>query len=155
MFKQRWKFKTLVEKDIRIIKVDTTREKIISKYIWLILKFIISGMVLYLIYIDILFIVAYDELEKIAKMDKVELINYTPELGLFNLAFFAFGGILEFISLFNNLFLILFPFLIIAINIILQVIILLAILIFKEKAKILIVSILIIFICIMLFVGIF
>ncbi len=119
----------------------------ISKYIWLILKFIISGIILYVIYLDIILIIGYDELEKIAKMDNQEFMHYTSELGLFNLVFFAFAGILEFIKIFGNIYLIFFPFLITALNIILSVLIFLALLIFKEEFKSLIISSLIISSC--------
>ncbi|WP_129087196.1 hypothetical protein [Halarcobacter ebronensis] len=121
-----------------------------SKYIWLILKFIISGIILYVMYLDIIFIIGYDELEKIVKMDTDELMDYTPELGLFNLGFFAFAGVLEFILFFDKIFLFLFPFLIIILNSILGVLIFLAVLIFKEKLKILIISSVILFICTMI-----
>ena len=125
----------------------------ISKYIWLILKFIISGIILYVIYLDIIFIIGYDELEKIAKMDNEELMHYTPELGIFNLGFFAFAGLSEFILFFGKVFLFFLPFLIIILNVILTILIFLAVLIFKEKLKILIISSAIIFICTMLLLS--
>ncbi|SKB51011.1 hypothetical protein [Malaciobacter marinus] len=126
-----------------------------NKYIWLILKFLISGIILYVMYIDIIFIIGYDELEKITKMDTEELMTYTPELGLFNLGFFAFAGFSEFILFFGKVFLFFVPFLIIILNVILTILIFLAVLIFKEKLKILIVSSAIIFICIMLLLSSF
>jgi hypothetical protein len=124
-----------------------------SKYIWIILQIIISGLILYLIYLDIVLIMGYAEIEKMIAMDRQELMHYQPELGVFSLGFFVIGGIIEWILIFGNLFLIFFPFLIISVNIILLVCIFLAVLIFKQKAKLLVISSLIIssllFICIL------
>jgi hypothetical protein len=124
-----------------------------SKYIWIILQIIISGLILYLIYLDIVLIMGYAEIEKMIAMDRQELMHYQPELGVFSLGFFVIDGIIEWILIFGNLFLIFFPFLIISVNIILLVCIFLAVLIFKQKAKLLVISSLIIssllFICIL------
>ncbi len=124
-----------------------------SKYIWIILQIAISGLILYLIYLDIVLIMGYDEIVKMIAMDREELIHYQPELGVFSLGFFIFAGVIEWIFLFGNLFLIFFPFLIISVNIILLVCIFLAVLIFKQKAKLLVITSLIIasmfFICIL------
>lgn len=123
------------------------------QYLWLGLKIIISGIILYLVYLDILFIVSYTELEKMALMERDELLHYIPELGLFNVGFWAVGGVVGFLDLFGKMFAWILPILIIAINIVLMVTIFLAVLIFKEKGKLLFISTLILFSLVYIFLG--
>lgn len=124
-----------------------------QKYIWLLLKILISLVLVGLIYLDVLLMISYGELAEISSAEGQKLTEYQPELGIFSLPFFVFGGVIEFFSLFGDLFEWMLPILLIAINIILLITILFAVLIFKEKTKLLLFSSLLVLLVGLLFVG--
>ena len=101
-----------------------------ASYIWIFLKILISSVVLYLLYLDIVLIVTYIDLESI-KINEDGLTNFHPELGIFSFAFFSFGS---FLAIFGNSLLAVIPFLIVIISTLLLISTVFAILIFKEKA---------------------